>query len=395
MNNYKLITRKKSIFIDDINQCENILKKKIKKSKILILGAAGTIGSATLKEIYKREPAILHAVDISENNLVELVRDIRSSLQREKGEFKTFVIDIGSKYFKKFYLANGPYDYVINLSAMKHVRSERDCYSLWRMIDINIINNIKILNFLNLKKTKKYFCVSTDKATNPVNLMGATKLVMEFFLLKYSKKIKISSARFANVAFSDGSLLYGFNKRFFKKQPISCPNNIKRYFITEQEAAHLCLLSIFIGKNREIFFPKIKGKVKLYLLKDIAKSYLKNFGYKPKIFNSEDEAKKNIKKIVTKKEWPCFFFKSVTTGEKEYEEFYSKHDKPVKNNFKNISIIQNNLLYSKKNLNSFLANIKFLKKNFFSNKKKIIHLFKNLIPGFGHEEKNKNLDQIM
>ena len=233
------------------------LENIVSKSKFLVLGGAGSIGQAVTKEIFKRDPLKLHVVDISENNMVELVRDIRSSFGYINGDFQTFALDIGSSEYDAFWEADGEYDYVLNLSALKHVRSEKDPFTLMRMINTNIINTDKTLEQSIAKGVKKYFCVSTDKAANPVNMMGASKRIMEMFIHRKSEQIDVSMARFANVAFSDGSLLHGFNKRIEKKQPIVAPNDIRRYFVIPKESGELCLMSCIFGENRDIFFPKL------------------------------------------------------------------------------------------------------------------------------------------
>src|SRR5690606_28767498 len=247
MNTLGLIGRTNDHFSNDIKNHEKELTAIVSNSKFLVIGGAGSIGSATTKEIFKRNPLKLHVVDISENNMVELVRDIRSSLGYIEGDFQTFALDIGSIEYDAFIKADGEYDYVLNLSALKHVRSEKDPFTLMRMIDVNILNTEKTINQSIEKGVKKYFCVSTDKAANPVNMMGGSKRIMEMFLMRKSKEIDISTARFANVAFSDGSLLHGFDKRIQKKQPIVAPNDIKRYFVTPKESGELCLMSCVFG----------------------------------------------------------------------------------------------------------------------------------------------------
>lgn len=219
------------------------LTKIVSTSRFLVIGGAGSIGQAVTKEIFKRNPRKLHIVDISENNMVELVRDIRSSFGYIDGDFQTFALDIGSLEYDAFWNADGEYDYVLNISALKHVRSEKDPYTMMRMIDVNIFNTEKTIRQSIGKGVKKYFCVSTDKAANPANMMGASKRIMEMYLMKYSEEISISTARFANVAFSDGSLLHGFNQRIQKHQPIVAPNDVKRYFVTPKESGELCLMS--------------------------------------------------------------------------------------------------------------------------------------------------------
>jgi len=285
-----LIDRKEFLFEDDIAKYNDFLVNEIRKSKFLVIGAAGTIGQAVTKEIFKRDPKKLHAVDISENNLVELVRDLRSSHGYTSGEFKTFALDIGSEEYDAFIEADGKYDYVLNLSALKHVRSEKDPFTLIRMIKTNIFNTEKTIEQSIRKGTKKYFCVSTDKAANPVNMMGASKRIMELFLLKFSREINISTARFANVAFSDGSLLHGFRQRLIKGQPLVAPNDVRRYFVTPEESGELCLMSCLVGGNRDVFFPKLSDKLHLTKFSDIAIRFLQQEGKEPVLCTSEDEA---------------------------------------------------------------------------------------------------------
>ena len=279
MNSLSMIGRDSALFYSDIATEENTLKSCVHESRFLVIGGAGTIGQAVTKEIFKRDPKLLHVVDISENNMVELVRDIRSTLGYGSGEFKTFALDCGHIEFEALMKNEGPYDYVFNLSALKHVRSEKDPYTLMRMIMVNIFNTIKTLQMAKEMGAKKYFCVSTDKAANPVNMMGASKRIMEMFLMRESLTQNISMARFANVAFSDGSLLHGFNQRFIKKQPLSAPNDVRRYFVTPQESGELCLLSALLGNNRDIFFPKLSEKLNLITFSDIAVHYLRERGY--------------------------------------------------------------------------------------------------------------------
>jgi FlaA1/EpsC-like NDP-sugar epimerase len=244
-----LIGRKSTLFGDDVDVLSDALSSLVKSSRFLVIGGAGSIGQAVTKEIFKRSPKVLHVVDISENNMVELVRDIRSTLGYIDGEFRTFAVDCGSSEFEALISSEGPYDYVFNLSALKHVRSEKDPYTLMRMLSVNIFNTLKTFRLARDNGAKKYFCVSTDKAANPVNMMGASKRIMEMFLMRESETMPISMARFANVAFSDGSLLHGFNQRFAKRQPFSAPNDVRRYFVTPQESGELCLMSGLLGKK--------------------------------------------------------------------------------------------------------------------------------------------------
>ena len=256
----KLMGRTAELFEADLAEHEAALSDLIGSHRFLVIGGAGSIGQAVTREIFKRNPKTLHVVDISENNMVELVRDVRSTLGYIDGDFRTFAIDCGSLEYQALMRAEQGYDYVFNLSALKHVRSEKDPFTLMRLIEVNVLNTLSTINLARDVGVQKYFCVSTDKAANPVNMMGASKRIMEMFLMRESLTLPISTARFANVAFSDGSLLHGFNQRFAKRQPISAPNDVRRYFVTPQESGELCLLSGLLGNTREIFFPKLSEK---------------------------------------------------------------------------------------------------------------------------------------
>ena len=395
MNIIDLIGRKKSLFNIDISKNESELSSIVKVSSFLVLGGAGSIGQAVTKEIFKRNPVKLHVVDISENNLVELVRDIRSSFGYIDGDFKTFALDIGSTEYDAFIDLDGCYDYVLNLSALKHVRSEKDPYTLMRMVNVNIFNTDKTIKQSIEKGVKKYFCVSTDKAANPVNMMGASKKIMEMFLMKRSQEICISTSRFANVAFSDGSLLHGFNQRIYKRQPIVAPKDIKRYFVTPQESGELCLMSCIFGDNRDIFFPKLSKELHLITFADIALKYLSNLGYEPYICDSEDQARNLSKTLPKDKKWPCLFTLSDTTGEKAFEEFYTDNEVLDMQRYKNLGIIKNDGQYSPDLINRFEEGIEILKKNKVWTKDDIVKLFHEMIPNFSHIETSKYLDGKM
>ena len=395
MNILNLIGRTDPLFLSDINKNDDELKTIISVSSFLVIGGAGSIGQAVTKEIFKRNPTKLHVVDISENNLVELVRDIRSSFGYIDGDFQTFALDIGSVEYDAFIENDGKYDYVLNLSALKHVRSEKDVYTLMRMIDVNIFNTIKTIQQSIDKGVKKYFCVSTDKAANPVNMMGASKRIMEMYLMLYSEKISISTARFANVAFSDGSLLHGFNQRIQKLQPIVAPNDIKRYFVVPQEAGELCLMSCIYGENRDIFFPKLSEELHLITFSEIAIKYLENLGYEAVLCDTEEEARKLIETLPSQKKWPCLFTTSDTTGEKDYEEFYTETEILDLNKFQNLGIIKNDLILENEKLNMFTNAIQTIKKNKVWQKNEIVEIFQIMIPNFGHKETGKYLDAKM
>ena len=397
MDLLSLIGRDSELFSSDIVSHEDALKITIQKSRFLIIGGAGTIGQSVTREIFKRDPKILHVVDISENNMVELVRDLRSTEGYGSGEFKTFAIDCGSLEFEALVNDQGPYDFVFNLSALKHVRSEKDPFTLMRMIIVNIFNTLKTLRMSREMGAKKYFCVSTDKAANPVNMMGASKRIMEMFLMRESLTQDISMARFANVAFSDGSLLHGFNQRFLKRQPFSAPNDVRRYFVTQQESGELCLLSGLLGENRDIFFPKLSEKLHLITFSEIAKSYLKERGYKPYECQSEKEARDKAEELIAKKCWPCYFFTSDTTGEKDFEEFFTDKEDLDMNRFETVGVIKNQPIFDEAKLNEFMAGIDFLREKGTWTKEDIIKLYFGILPEFSHthKETGKYLDQRM
>lgn len=395
MHTLNLIGRTEELFTQDISNREKELQEIVSSSTFLVIGGAGSIGSATTKEIFKRNPKKLHVVDISENNMVELVRDIRSSFGYIDGDFQTFALDIGSIEYDAFWEADGDYDYVLNLSALKHVRSEKDPYTLMRMIDVNVFNTDKTLQQSINKGVKKYFCVSTDKAANPVNMMGASKRIMEMFLMRKSKEITISTARFANVAFSDGSLLHGFNKRIEKKQPIVAPNDIKRYFVIPKESGELCLMSCIFGENRDIFFPKLSENLHLITFAEIAVKYLKEIGFEPYLCKDENEARALIETLPQEGKWPCLFTSSDTTGEKDFEEFFTDKETLDMERFENLGVIKNELNVEEDKLNLFETKINELKSAKKWNKEEIVDLFFTMIPDFGHKETGKYLDSKM
>ncbi len=395
MNDLEIIGREKALFSSDIELFSKELCEKIQSSRFLIIGGAGTIGQAVTKEIFKREPRALHVVDISENNMVELVRDIRSTEGYGSGEFKTFALDCGSLEFEALMKSEGPYDYVFNLSALKHVRSESDPYTLMRMIMVNVFNTVKTLSLANKMGVKKYFCVSTDKAANPVNMMGASKRIMEMFLMRESLTQEISMARFANVAFSDGSLLHGFNQRFAKKQPFSAPNDVRRYFVTPQESGELCLLSGLLGNNRDIFFPKLSEKLHLITFSEIAVRYLRERGYEPYECGSEDEARDRAAELIANKQWPCYFFNSDTTGEKDFEEFFTDNEDLDIERFETVGVIRNQPDFDEAKLEEFMSGIEGLREKGTWTKDDIVKLYFGLLPEFAHKETGKYLDQRM
>jgi len=394
-NILELIGRDRPLFVSDISQHEENLSQIVSSSRFLVIGGAGSIGQAVTREIFKRRPKALHVVDISENNVVELVRDIRSTLGYIKGDFRTFAIDCGKPEFGALIQWSGGYDYVLNLSALKHVRSEKDPFTLMRLIEVNILNTISTLSAAKAFGATKYFCVSTDKAANPVNMMGASKRIMEMFLMRASLKIPISTARFANVAFSDGSLLHGFNQRFAKHQPIAAPNDVRRYFVTPQESGELCLMSCLLGENRDIFFPKLSEDLHLTTFSDIAVRYLADLGYEAYECQSEDEARDRAPDLIAKKQWPCYFFSSDTTGEKGFEEFFTANEVLDIKRFDSVGVIKNAPIFDDKKLQHFTNTIEAMRHQPSWDKPEIVALFNTMIPDFAHMETGKYLDGRM
>ena len=397
-----LIGRDKELFNEDILNHDEELKLIVSTSSFLVIGGAGSIGQAVTKEIFKRNPKKLHVVDISENNMVELVRDIRSSFGYIEGEFKTFSLDIGSIEYDAFIKSDGDYDYVLNLSALNHVRSEKDPFTLMRMIDVNIFNTDKTLRQSIENGARKYFCVSTDKAANPANMMGASKRIMEMFLMRKSLKINVSTARFANVAFSDGSLLHGFNQRIEKRQPLVAPNDVKRYFVTPKESGELCLMSCLLGENRDVFFPKLSEALHLISFADIAVKYLKNKGYEPHLCKDEDEARALAKTLPGQGKWPCYFTSSDTTGEKDFEEFYTENETLDMSRFHNLGVIKNEAIFKKEKhiiwnelLDEFERTIMNYKESHMWTKKQIVTLFHKMMPELNYKDTGKYLDGKM
>jgi len=395
MSYLKLIDRTEKLFTEDIDINSNELLAKVSSSNFLVLGGAGTIGQAVTKEIFKRNPKKLHVVDISENNLVELVRDLRSSFGYIDGDFKTFVLDIASIEYDAFIKNDGKYDYVLNLSALKHVRSEKDPFTLMRMIEVNILNTIKTINQSIAHGVTKYFCVSTDKAANPVNMMGGSKRIMEMFLMQKSTELTISTARFANVAFSDGSLLHGFDQRIKKNQPIAAPSDVKRYFVIPEESGELCLMSTIFGENRDIYFPKLNHDLHLITFSEIAKRYLTEIGYDAYECKTEEEARSKVDELRQINKWPCLFSKSNTTGEKDFEEFFTEKETLDLEKHKKLGVIKNEPVFDEKKLDLFLARISKMRADKQWSKQEIVALFNYMIPNFGHVEVNKYLDSKM
>ena len=393
--NKHIIKRKNSMFLKDIYKNHSALKKQIFNKSILVIGGAGTIGSSFIKEILNFLPKKLVVVDTNENGLTELTRDLRSTHNKFiPNIYLTYPMNFGDSSFYKMFLNHKKFNIIANFAAHKHVRSEKDIYSIEAMIDNNIIKAKNFLEFLINHKPDHFFCVSTDKAANPVNVMGASKKIMEDLMMTYSKKIKITTARFANVAFSNGSLLEGFINRLNKNQPISCPEDIKRYFVSPEESGQICLLACILGKSSEIFYPKLSPN-NLISFKEISTKFFKEINLNIKKLNTENEAKLfsvNRSKIDP---YPVYYFKTNTSGEKLFEEFYSNTDLVDEKKFNSLGVIKNGPILSKSRLDILFDELfKMINSNNF-NKPLLIQIFKSYLDNFNHIETGENLDNKM
>ncbi|MCC7338472.1 MAG: UDP-N-acetylglucosamine 4,6-dehydratase [Pirellulaceae bacterium] len=395
----EIVGRNAPLFEEDLRQHEAELSEHIANSRFLVVGGAGSIGGAVVHELFARSPQALHVIDTSENNLAELVRDIRSSLGYIEGDFHAYCFDALGIEFEAFAKQaleqNKPYDYVLNFSALKHVRSEKDPFTLMRLIDVNIFLTRKLLEFAQRGGAKKFFCVSTDKAANPVNMMGGSKRIMEMFLLGDESSTAVSTARFANVAFSDGSLPHAWTQRMQKRQPLSAPNDIRRYFVTGQEGAQLCLFSILLGHDREIFFPKLSPRLHLITFASMAERYLQSQGYEPFVCDSEEEARSRVDELSAKRQWPCYFFKTDTTGEKDFEEFYTDTEQVDWERYREIGVVRNEAVAAPEQLQAFTQRIDALHRKQAWSKQDLLEAFGELLPNFAHKETGKNLDNRM
>jgi FlaA1/EpsC-like NDP-sugar epimerase len=392
--NQNITLRNESFFKQDLVTNHQKLSQAIDGKNVMVIGGAGTIGSSYIKAMLAFKPAKVFVIDTNENGLTELVRDVRSSKGLNIPEsFVTYPVNFGDPVFEKLFLNEGPWHIVANFAAHKHVRSEKDAYSIEAMLDNNLFKAEKLLALLAQNKPEYFFCVSTDKAANPVNIMGASKKLMENLIISYSDIFKINTARFANVAFSNGSLLAGYLERVMKNQPLSCPSDIRRFFVSPEESGQICLLSTILGKSGQIFFPKFDFDKDQTYFKEITLRFIEAMGLKPTICLTEDEA---IEKSQNSdgKTYPVYFFESNTSGEKPYEEFYTEDENPDLNSFESLGIITP----EKKNLKEKLTSIEALKKVFEKenlDKSAIVIEIKKLLPGFSHIETGKGLDQRM
>jgi FlaA1/EpsC-like NDP-sugar epimerase len=386
--------RKESLLLKDISTFSKELSNEIKGKKVLVIGGAGTIGSSYVRALTQFSPGKLIVIDINENGLTELVRDCRSRAEINLPEdFKTYPVNFSDKVFYKIFKKEGPFDIIANFAAHKHVRSEKDVFSIEAMIENNVIKAKELLDFLLTHPPKHFFCVSTDKAANPVNIMGASKKLMEEVILAYSDQLKITTARFANVAFSNGSLLAGFIERMLKKQPLSCPSDVKRFFVSPEEAGQICLCACILGQSGDIFFPKLTEN-DLVNFADVVSPFLNLAGFETKICATEQEAKSKVESIDSGK-YPVYFFKSETSGEKLYEEFYTDGEELDIQRFHQLGVVKNAIRRNRAELIEIIDGLRSLFNETTVDKQQVVELLNSMLPGFQHIETGLNLDQKM
>ena len=390
-----VIKRKNSLFLNDLNNNKQKLIQEISGKSILVVGGAGTIGTSFIKAALKYLPKKLIVVDVNENGLTELTRTLRSDSKIILPKnYITYPVSYDSEVFYKILERHKNFDIVANFAAHKHVRSEKDIFSIEAMFRNNVINAKRFLDYLTLNKPDHFFCVSTDKATNPVNIMGASKKLMENLIMSYSKDIKITTARFANVAFSNGSLLYGFIERLLQRQPISCPSDVRRFFVSPKESGEICLLTCILGKSGEIYFPKLNDE-NLISFKSITENFFKYLNKEIKLCSSEGEAKMAALNMNENSAYPIYFFETDTSGEKLFEEFYSVNDKVDLNQHESIGVISNPRINNKDKINRLINSLNSVFSNQNNTKSDIVKLINKLIPEFKHIETGKSLDDKM
>ena len=388
--------RPKSMFEADIRANAQTLSREIKGKKVCVIGGAGSIGSSFIKAVLRFEPRSVVVVDLNENGLAELVRDVRST----EGlyvpeEFRCYTLNFADPIFARVFREERGFDIVANFSAHKHVRSEKDRYSVQALIENNDIKAKKLMDLLCEFPPKHFFCVSTDKAANPVNIMGASKRIMEDLVMAYNGHFKVTTARFANVAFSNGSLPDGWIHRLQKKQPLAAPSDVKRYFVSPEESGQICMLACILGRPGEVFFPKL-GEDKMLTFSSICDDFVKAEGFTKKECASDADAKQYAAAMDYDSEtYPVVYFKSDTTGEKAYEEFYVPGEKVDMQRFQALGVVEQTTRHAMGEVNAFFDNLEsiFAKDDF--TKAQVVEAIKDFIPNFEHEEKGKNLDQKM
>ena len=393
----KVTKRRVSLFTDDLASNKEQLEHAISGKSIMVIGGAGTICSSFIKATLPYRPKKIIVVDHNENGLAELIRDLRSKADLHLPEdLRTYPIDFGSKVFVELFKNEVKFDIVANFAAHKHVRSEKDIFSIKAMLQNNVFNSLNLLNLLASNPPDHFFAVSTDKAANPVNVMGASKKLMEQIILAFQNKFKVSTARFANVAFSNGSLPDAYLKRIDKGQPLSSPKDIKRYFISPTESGQLCLLACVLSKSGNIFFPKLDMTKELKTFTSIAEDLLAQLGFEPDYSDSELEAKEKSKHLdLSQKKYPVYFFASNTSGEKSYEEFYTVQEDYKLDQFEALGVISTTNEWDLDKINEQMQELKTQLDEPNLSKEKFISIFSNYVTNFQHIEKGKNLDQSM
>ena len=387
--------RSTSYFANDIINNFDLLSDRINGKKVLVIGGAGTIGSSFIKAILPFRPSSLTVVDYNENGLTELTRDLRSTDGLYVPEkYITYPFDFGGAIFARLFKRER-FDIVACFAAHKHVRSEKDHLAIEAMVRNNVFNTKQLLDLAVANPPSHLFSVSTDKAANPVNVMGASKKMMEKVLLAYTRKLKISTARFANVAFSNGSLLFGFLQRIMKKQPLTAPSDVKRYFVSPEESGQLCMLACLLGNRKDIFFPKL-GQEQMMTFSTIAELFLTEMGLTPDYCSSELEAKEKAKNWTSdNSSYPVCFFKTDTSGEKMYEEFYTNQDDLDMSTFESLGVIKNTEIHTVKDIEQVICEFEKLFTYNDLRKKDIVDLLSTYLSDFKHIETGKSLDQKM
>lgn len=388
--------RPSSMFLPDIEKNKDILSTKIKNKSVLVIGGAGSIGSSFIKAVLPFRPKTLVVVDINENALAELTRDLRSTRGMFVPEdYIPYPMDFASLLFEKMFINRGGFDIVGNFSAHKHVRSEKDIYSIEALLRNNVLHARKLLDLLSKFPPEEYFCVSTDKAANPVNIMGASKRLMEDVIFSYSDKFPVKTARFANVAFSNGSLPAGFITRISKLQPLSAPSDVKRYFVSPEESGQICMLACMLGDNREIFFPKLE-KAQMMTFDAIATALLRSYDYEPLLCDSDEEAIEKTEIVRHgSHEYPVHYSSSNTSGEKAYEEFYTEEESVDMERFCSLGVITNKVLIKADDINQLFDRLEDLFTQNNVSKEEVIEIIKKYLPNFEYVEKGKSLDSKM
>jgi FlaA1/EpsC-like NDP-sugar epimerase len=389
--------RSESLLKNDFLKFDSELKSRINTKNVLVIGGAGTIGASYIKAILKYKIAKLVVVDINENGLTELVRDLRSSVDYHiPDEFITYPVNFGDAVFEKLFKHHGPFEIVANFAAHKHVRSEKDIFSIEAMLENNVLRAKKLLELLVEFPPEHFFCVSTDKAANPVNIMGASKKLMEELIMAYADKLPIKTARFANVAFSNGSLPLGFLERIAKRQALSCPLGIRRFFVSPQESGELCLIASIMGESGDIFYPKLQEDKDMIPFDYIAKALLNSLGLEPEICKTEEEARQKALLLTdTSQTYPIYFFGSETSGEKSFEEFFTEHEELDNHSFINLGVVKNSKKHTVEEMDFIFAQLQGLLESQEISKAAIVDILKVYLPNFDHIETGKGLDSKM